>query len=303
MSNVIGSLLRSAKWRIWFEWKSAKWRKLQRTKDTVTVQTKHGLLTLSTKDNCLSRELFIHGSFQHDLIVGALSFLRANGFVPPKENGCVLDIGANNGVISIGILVHKQMQSAIGIEPDPTNFELLKRNITDNKLEGRYLPLQIAASNRSGEVCFEVDSWNLGNHRVRLESSASKGGPVTTMVQAEPLDSVIASLPRESAEAIALAWIDVQGHEGYVFEGGKQFFSSGIPTVAEIWPRGIRESGMEPARFCEIVASLWSEFWVWRRCGAFVSYPSEHMGKFMEELGDGDNNFEDVIFTGKSRRP
>jgi len=41
----------------------------------------------------------------------------------------VLDVGANLGVISIGMLVNGDVAAAIGVEPDPDNYALLERNI------------------------------------------------------------------------------------------------------------------------------------------------------------------------------
>jgi hypothetical protein len=60
--------------------------------------------------------------------------------------------------------------------------------------------------------------------------------------------------------SLSLIWMDVQGFEGHVLEGGARTIRKGVPVVAEFWPYGIRRSGMERDRFCGIVESLFSEF-------------------------------------------
>jgi len=52
----------------------------------------------------------------------------------------VLDVGANLGVISIGMLVNGDVAAAIGVEPDPDNYALLERNIAQNLCGDRYNP-------------------------------------------------------------------------------------------------------------------------------------------------------------------
>ncbi len=58
-----------------------------------------------------------------------LRYLRDKNLIPGKGEGVLLDIGANIGIISIGMLTQGEMDRAIAIEPDPFNVELLRRNI------------------------------------------------------------------------------------------------------------------------------------------------------------------------------
>ena len=95
---------------------------------------------------------------------------------------------------------------------------------------------------------------------------------------------------------IALIWVDVQGYEGYVFNGAKKFLSKGIPVVSEIWPYGILRTGMSLEYFCEIIQSIWSYYWVIRR-GKFIKYPTSIFYTLFDELGIGIDH-ENVIFAG-----
>jgi FkbM family methyltransferase len=283
-------------------WTAAKWALLRATRETITVRTKQGVLTVSTHDDVIGRLLYNELQYQHDLSLRSLSFLREKGLLPGPGNGVVLDVGANIGVISIGLLVNGQFESAIGLEPDPTNFALCKRNVVQNGLVDRFTLLPIAASDRAGSVQFELSPDNFGDHRVRSQANGSAKTPVlagsgrdSIAVEASPIDVILGSLPSKLTDSISLVWIDVQGHEGFVFAGGPRLFSRHIPVVAEIWPFGILQSGMSIPRFCEIASGYWSHFWVWRRCCRYVQYPSNQLLKFCEELGES-GSFDDVVF-------
>lgn len=287
--------------RIGRRWTAAQWAWLRATRETVTIQTKQGLLTVSTRDEVIGRLLHSERQFQHDLTVRVSAFLREKSLLPPRGKGVLLDVGANNGVISVGLLVGGEYEAAIGIEPDPTNFALCKINVVQNALADRYTALQIAASDRVGELRFELSPDNFGDHRVRPladevagTAAALTSGRETILVEARPIDDILGRLSLELTEAVSLVWIDVQGHEGYVFAGGNELFSRPVPVVAEIWPYGINQSGMGIPRFCEIASQYWSYFWVWRRCGRFVQYPVSELNKFCEELGDS-GEFDDVV--------
>lgn len=273
----------------------AHWQMLRATRNTVTLQTKQGRLAVYTHDNVIARMLFLHRHFQHDTAERALHHLRAQGLIPPRGEGVVLDVGANIGVISIGMLVNGEVAAAIGIEPDPGNFALLERNIAGNRLGDRYLPIRIAASDRTGDLEFTLSPDNFGDHRIRAPGAAKNNREVIT-VPARQIDEVIAGLSGSLAADISLVWLDVQGHEGYIFAGGENLFSRDIPVVAEIWPLGLVQSGMEIERFVEIVRRYWSSFWVWRRSKRYVRYPTSELLRFCEELGE-DGEHDDVIFT------
>ena len=296
-----GHFVRGILNRIARRWTAAQWAWLKATRETVTIQTKQGLLTVSTRDEVIGRLLHSERQFQYDLTVRVSAFLREKSLLPPRGKGVLLDVGANNGVISVGLLLSGEYEAAIGIEPDPTNFALCKINVVQNALADRYTALQIAASDRVGELRFELSPDNFGDHRVHVLANGAAGTPAAVtsgrkaiIVEASPIDDILGRLPSKLTEAVSLVWIDVQGHEGYVFAGGSHLFSRHIPVVAEIWPYGINQSGMGIPRFCDIAAGQWSYFWVWRRCGRFVQYPIGELNKFCEELGDG-GEFDDVV--------
>ena len=101
-------------------------------------------------------------------------------------------------------------------------------------------------------------------------------------------------VPPEFAEEICLLWVDIQGYEGFMFQGAENTLSRGIPVVSEIWPYGIAKAGMTSDEFCGIARRFWSAYAVWRD-EEFVEYPIEMFGRFLDELGY-EGKFDNVIF-------
>ena len=99
---------------------------------------------------------------------------------------------------------------------------------------------------------------------------------------------------------LVVMWIDIQGYEGYVFKGAREFLATGIPVVSEIWPYAIARAEMTMEEFNELVTGLWTSFWVkshrkYSRAG-FIRYPIVAFSSFLDELGP-DGGYDNVIFT------
>jgi FkbM family methyltransferase len=270
----------------------------------MTIRTKQGLFTIPVgAKESIGRSLYRKRQYELKYQNEALAFLRDINKCPPKGQGTVIDIGANIGVISIGMLYRGEMDKAIAIEPEPNNFSLLSQNVKQNDLVDRIYCMPYAVSDKSGELLFELCETSGGDHRVRVEEqfgeATEKYGESSRRVitvKADMLDTLIKGLPEDYVDDIVLGWVDVQGYEGYVFQGAKDLFTSkGIPLVSEIWPYGIHRAGMSTEQFCAIVRDIWTSYWVLRE-NTFVEYPTEKLEMFFEELGyDGD--FENIIFT------
>jgi ribosomal protein L11 methylase PrmA len=99
------------------------------------------VFVVATKDNVISRLLFLEGHYQLDLVQRSFGLLRELHLIPARGKGTLLDIGANNGVISIGALVCNEVAAVIGLEPEPDNVALLRRNIEKNSLSHQFVAL------------------------------------------------------------------------------------------------------------------------------------------------------------------
>ena len=275
---------------------------LRRFDNPATLETRQGIFRVPIGvSDPISRELFLHGNFELDLIHDAMALLRTLSG-KPKGQGTLIDIGANNGVISIGMLVTGELDKAVAIEPEPVNFARLEENVKLNGLDQSILRINSALSNGKSELVFELSESNYGDHRVRMAAVPSGMREVfneshrpVIRVPADTLDQLVTGLPQRFTEDVAVIWIDVQGYEGHVFAGAGQLLASGIPVVSEVWPYGIARAGMTMDAFNAIVVNLWHSFWVKRR-GRFVRYPIIAFRSFLDELGPG-GDYDNVIFT------
>jgi FkbM family methyltransferase len=275
-------------------------------KKNLTLHTEQGRFTVSLQDNAIGRSLFTKGQFEYDFSLQAVELLLKKGFIK-SEHITFLDVGANIGIISIGLLLKGRIAQSIAIEPEKTNFGLLLKNIKANNLESKMLCFPLALGDNKAVRKMELSPDNLGDHRIQrsdvLTSDARGSAENRNLVFVEcvTLDELIHApeiYQKKWTFDNAILWIDVQGHEGYVFKGADLFLSQGVPTVSEIWPQGILSSGMSLEEFSDIVKSRWSDYWVLRG-KRFVRYPTTLFDRYLDEIEDSDGN---VIFTNESRK-
>ena len=299
---VIEALFRQYVSHASFIWKHICWLIIKSFGvKTLTLRTKQGKFKVSTKDNAIGRSLFTKGQFEYDFSIKALDLLQAHQFVGP-ENITLFDVGANIGIISVGLLLKGQVAQSVAIEPEKTNFRFLINNINLNCLDSKTLCLPYALGDRNAVLKMEISPDNLGDHRIQGSDAltqvkhVSEESRALEQVKVLPLDDLI-RLPeiaeRKWTLGNAVLWIDVQGYEGHVFQGAKAFLAKGVPTVSEIWPYGILRSGMSLDEFCRIVQSNWSDYWVLRG-ERFIRYPISMFDRYLDEIEDGDGN---VVFT------
>ncbi len=279
MLNSINRRIREIRWRINRDIRS-----------TTTVNTKQGRFTIYCRDSSLSRELYCYREFELDLIVRTTNFLRQHGFALTPD-GTLLDIGSNIGVISIGMLHHNIFKRAIALEPEPANFHLLQQNVRQNGMADQITCLPVAISDQPGTVNFEISEGNLGDHRVRSQADQptaanafNESSRQTIPVPAQSLDVLLADLPTDLVNKIQLAWMDIQGWEGYAIKGGAALFKRAIPLMTELWPYGIERSGMGTAPFCDLVARYWKQYWTFEH-QALTAHPVAELPKLFEQIG------------------
>lgn len=281
-------------------------RLLGRLRETVTLSTRHGRLTMFTRDHAIAAHLFVHRQYEYDSSLRAVRFLKAQRFIP-RDNVCMLDVGANIGLISTGLLLAGEISTTIAIEPEPRNFGLLVRNMAQNGLSANACCLRLAAGARADQLVLELAPTNPGDHRIRSAPAAeaterqNESLRPTIPVESLPLGAILARPEvRRAGWTPAFLWIDVQGHEGHVFAGARDVLAGGMPAVAEIWPYGILRSGMSLETFAATAAGIWTDYWIERR-NRFTRYPMAVFDCFLAELGT-EGRYENVIFTKGSPR-
>jgi FkbM family methyltransferase len=285
------NFIRRANSFLQYEGKEFIWSIQKKFRKTLIVKTNQGSYRIFTNDNAICRSLFVRKEYESELITKTISFLREINKVDLQGKGIMLDIGANNGITSITMLLRKYFSNSIAIEPEPNNFNILKENLKLNNLLDSVYCFQNAVSDSSKELNFELSNNNFGDHRIRNENQSftsvenfAESKRKLTKVQALPLPEILKQLPEVITNKIEIVWIDIQGHEGFLFRGAKDWFiNHDVPVVAEIWPYVILRSGMSIEEFDGIVKSIWNYYYVIRR-GRFIRYPIQTFSCFLNEL-------------------
>jgi FkbM family methyltransferase len=144
-----------------------------------------------------------------------------------------IDVGANIGYFAL------KMAKAVGAkgrvycyEPDADNYAALQRNLdlarraTGCEMQSK----MVAVSSESSSVRLVRGEECTGHHVCPLEDSASGEG----IVRAVSLDDEF----RSSGDRIALAKVDVEGHELSVLAGARSLLARRAVSswILEIWP-------------------------------------------------------------------
>ncbi len=263
-------------------------------RDVITVQTDFGPFRIYTRDKIVGYTLFKDRKWGMDFPREVFSFLTLHKLIEGKVT--LIDMGAHIGITSIPFIKSGWIENSIAIEADRDNFKLLCENIILNNCSDRIFPLNYAVTEFASELVLEKSQTNAGDNRIR--KTDSKGTyqehlRAVTTVQGDSLPNLIKKSPLDITGKQLLIWIDIQGHEGYCFKGARDWLHlSKVIAIAEIWPYGIRRSGMSLEEFSDIVASIWSKYYI-RRQDNFVQHSISDLPQLLEEL-QGDS-YEDII--------
>src|SRR5262245_53402866 len=111
--------------RAYLEYRCGCWGLNKRFRKSVTAVTKQGKFTVLTADDAIGKVLYARKQYELELMTKATALLRSLGQCSSRGQGTIVDIGANNGVIAVGMLYTGQFARAIAVEPEPRNFSLL----------------------------------------------------------------------------------------------------------------------------------------------------------------------------------
>ena len=234
---------------------------------TLTARTKHGVLSFSSKDRAIGRLLYADRAFEIDKIERALRCAVAAGMLAERNEGWLLDVGANVGSVCIPLVQRGAFSHAVAFEPEPENYAHLVRSLTLNGIEPRTIrPMQVALSSTNGAASLELAFTNFGDHRIRVEAPTSSHPDcreeerAVIRVPARRLDDVVAELGIAPA-AVKLIWMDVQGHEAQVIHGAAGLIAAGVPVVTEFWPYGLARSGEDGRHFGDLIRARFAAFY------------------------------------------
>lgn len=187
---------------------------------------------INSSDKVIGRSLYISGSFEFDNFLHTLEILKNK-----IKTETLVDIGANIGSICIPAIKRGIFKNCLAIEPEPYNFDLLTKNIFINNLSNKIQTFNFALGQFDNEkIKFELSENNYGDHRIKSNSTEknyyNEDKRKIIDIEMKRLDTLIQDFdPKET-----LLWMDVQGYEGFVLEGGINTLSKKPPLVIELEP-------------------------------------------------------------------
>ena len=189
---------------------------------------------------------------------GVASFLITTGHYEPFERKLftqtlvqgdwALDVGGNIGyhAIHMGQAVGAKGR-VISCEPAPPNFELLKRNVTQNAQEEWVQCLACAVGSAKGTTNLFLNPKNRGDHQVynnQFEKRNSIEVSVSTLDDLVPLN-----------QPIKLVKLDIQGAEWMALQGMTRILSENenIHIFMEFWPQALSAAGADIAQMIDFL--------------------------------------------------
>jgi hypothetical protein len=148
-------------------------------------------------------------------------------------------------------------------------------------------------------VNLTLNDGNSGGHFISRNTGAAAAltyRPGVT-IRTVTCDEILAGQFAELASRVGLVWMDIEGHEGYFFEGARNTIARDIPVVSEFYPVAIERSGMGGKEYARIVRSLFTHVCTLEN-GRFVEQPIDIVERLLDEYYEqGATN---VIFLRRS---
>jgi FkbM family methyltransferase len=135
------------------------------------------------------------------------------------DDGLLVDVGANSGLNSVGVLAKKRNANLIAIEPNPAMVIRAEKNLIElaNSYAGNRKIIKVAVSDHAGSALIDL-STGLGTAKITNSINDQ-----TISVRCDTLRSI---LLHEGIEKIDVLKIDIEGFEETVVPNILSSFSS-----------------------------------------------------------------------------
>jgi FkbM family methyltransferase len=153
-------------------------------------------------------------------------------FLVATQPKAIVDAGANIGLASIYFANKYPKAKIIAIEPERSNFELLKKNVAPYRT---IFPVQAALWNQNGEI--NVVDPGMGNWAFMTEEGSDAGNPrgdVCHKVTAITVDKIIDDYELKKIDILK---IDIEGAEKEVFSETSSWIEKVDALIIELHER------------------------------------------------------------------
>lgn len=196
------------------------------------LQTRHGLMMVRQGVDMISNILMQKGEYEWQVVMMCAAL--SGSF----KEGCVLDIGAHFGTVTVPLARQNPQYTVHAFEPQPLIYYQLAGNIALNNLEN-VKAYNLALGHKKAKIKIDLPDYktdkNLGawtmDKMVREHSPEGTGGGQTVEVQMEALRNMTFDKP------IRLIKMDVEGMEDKIIDGMGSLLEDHKypPIVFESW--------------------------------------------------------------------
>ena len=161
----------------------------------------------------------------------------------------VIDVGANIGYYTlIFAKLVGEKGKIFAFEPDPTNFQLLKKNVEINGFHNVILE-QKALSDNSGKMMLSLNNENTAGHHLDFKNQNTTN---STEVDVLSLDEYFLNKNID----INFIKMDVEGAESNVIKGMTNILknSKDLKMIVEYNPNAINQLGLNPENYLNLLS-------------------------------------------------
>lgn len=175
-----------------------------------------------------------------------------------KSGDIVIDVGANIGYYTlIFAKLVGDKGKVIAFEPEPKNFEILKKNIEINNLTNVVVEQKIISNINGKRKLFLADTGIVGHHTNPLKNSTN-----FIEIDSTTLDDYLAK--DSLSDKINFIKIDVEGGELQVLEGSKKILEKNkdLKIFTEFNRENIKEYDSSPEKMLNLMVKNNFQFYV-----------------------------------------
>jgi len=221
---------------------------------TMTVDCGDHILSFSPADY-IGKKIYRKGNFERDHVDRLLAILKDKRLL--RENSSLLELGGNIGTQTIYFALSKAFARIISVEPDPRNFELLRTNINQNKLDDCVTLVNCAAGESKGEIDFFQHRDNHGKSSAFRQNAAD----CKIVVPVKPVRTVLADAG-VALDEVGLVWMDIEGYEPLACRSMEMLLARKVPLYMEFSPclYGLEQSTV----FVQYLAKFYDDCLIFR---------------------------------------
>ena len=168
-----------------------------------------------------------------------------------KVGNIVVDVGANIGLHTLNMArIVGNTGRVFAFEPDPSNFEILEKNVKINNYQNIILEQKAVGDKHGRTTLYQSD--HPGMHRIFPQTKQAKG---QVQVKLTSLDKYF--IDSNLVDKINFIKIDVEGLEFSVLKGMKNILKNNkkIKILFEFMPKNTMEAGFTPIELLNYLTS------------------------------------------------